>query len=49
MISTDMVAGFLQSDEIIASALNRVPMGRFGESAEAAAVIVFLAGSDGAM
>ncbi|MGW6796838.1 SDR family NAD(P)-dependent oxidoreductase [Streptomyces chartreusis] len=46
MISTDMVAGFVQSDELSAAALNRVPMGRFGEAAEAAAVITFLASSD---
>ena len=45
MISTDMTAGFLQSDEIVAAALNRVPMRRFGEPAEAASVITFLASS----
>ncbi|WP_405835572.1 SDR family NAD(P)-dependent oxidoreductase [Streptomyces sp. NBC_01518] len=45
MISTDMTAGFLQSDEIVAAALNRVQMRRFGEPAEAASVITFLAGS----
>ena len=45
MISTDMVAGFLQSDEIVAAVLNRVPMRRFGEAAEAASVITFLASS----
>ncbi|MFF7188950.1 SDR family NAD(P)-dependent oxidoreductase [Streptomyces sp. NPDC008222] len=43
MISTDMTAGFLQNDEIVAAALNRVPMQRFGEPAEAASVITFLA------
>ncbi|MGW7006266.1 SDR family NAD(P)-dependent oxidoreductase [Streptomyces sp. NPDC054933] len=45
MISTDMTAGFLQNDEIVAAALNRVPMQRFGEPAEAASVITFLASS----
>lgn len=43
MISTDMTAGFLQSHEIVAAALNRVPLQRFGEPAEAASVITFLA------
>ena len=43
MISTDMTAGFLQSNEIIAAALNRVPLQRFGDPAEAASVITFLA------
>ena len=43
MISTDMTAGFLQSDEIVAAALNRVPLQRFGDPAEAASVIAFLA------
>ncbi|MBS2533447.1 glucose 1-dehydrogenase [Catenulispora sp. NF23] len=45
MISTDMVAGFLHSDEIVAAVLNRVPMRRFGEPAETASVITFLASS----
>jgi meso-butanediol dehydrogenase/(S,S)-butanediol dehydrogenase/diacetyl reductase len=45
MISTDMTAGFLLSDDIIAAALNRVPMRRFGAPAETAAVIAFLASS----
>ena len=44
MISTDMTAGFLQNDGIVAAALNRVPLQRFGDPAEAAAVIMFLAG-----
>ena len=44
MISTDMTAGFLQNDGIVAAALNRVPLQRFGDPAEAAAVITFLAG-----
>ena len=43
MISTDMTAGFLQSEAIVAAALNRVPMRRFGEPAEAASAITFLA------
>ena len=43
MISTDMTAGFLQSDAIVAAALNRVPLRRFGDPAEAASVIAFLA------
>ncbi|WP_034086957.1 SDR family NAD(P)-dependent oxidoreductase [Streptacidiphilus albus] len=43
MISTDMTAGFLQSDAIVAAALNRVPLRRFGDPAEAASVITFLA------
>ncbi|MEY9929643.1 meso-butanediol dehydrogenase/(S,S)-butanediol dehydrogenase/diacetyl reductase [Catenulispora sp. GP43] len=45
MISTDMTAGFLQSDDIVGAALNRVPMRRFGQPAETASVITFLAGS----
>lgn len=43
MISTDMTAGFLQNDAIVAAALNRVPLQRFGDPAEAASVITFLA------
>ncbi|MDH6117022.1 SDR family oxidoreductase [Kitasatospora sp. GAS204B] len=43
MISTDMTAGFLQNEAIVAAALNRVPMRRFGDPAEAASVITFLA------
>lgn len=43
MVSTDMTAGFLLSEEIVATALNRVPMRRFGDPAEVAAVITFLA------
>jgi len=43
MISTDMTAGFLQSEAIVAAALNRVPMHRFGKPAETAAAITFLA------
>ena len=43
MITTDMTAGFLQSEEIVAAALNQVPMRRFGDPAEAASVITFLA------
>ena len=45
MISTDMVAGILQSDAIIAAALNRVPMQRFGRPDETASVVTFLASS----
>ncbi|MEU9156983.1 SDR family oxidoreductase [Streptomyces sp. NPDC048417] len=43
MISTDMTAGFLQNGAIVAAALNRVPLQRFGDPAEAASVITFLA------
>ena len=45
MITTDMTAGFLQSEEIVSVALNRVPMHRFGDPAETASVIAFLASS----
>lgn len=43
MVSTDMTAGFLLNEEIVAAALNRVPMRRFGDPAEVAAVITLLA------